>query len=261
MSNQSNAQRVKEREAALRQLLSERIAFLDGGMGTEIQQYKLSEEDFRGDRFKDHQGDLKGNNDLLVITRPDVIANVHRSFLEAGSDIIETNTFNATKISQADYHMESLVPELNVKAAQLCRKVADEFMAENPDRQVFVAGGLGPTNRTASLSPDVNNPGYRAINFNQLKEAYYEQAKNLVEGGVDTLLIETIFDTLNAKAAIFACYDLFDELGYKLPIQISVTITDRSGRTLSGQTVEGFWASVAHARPLCLLYTSPSPRD
>ncbi|KAF0095163.1 MAG: methionine synthase [Puniceicoccaceae bacterium 5H] len=250
MSNQSNAQRVKEREAALRQLLSERIAFLDGGMGTEIQQYKLSEEDFRGDRFKDHQGDLKGNNDLLVITRPDVIANVHRSFLEAGSDIIETNTFNATKISQADYHMESLVPELNVKAAQLCRKVADEFMAENPDRQVFVAGGLGPTNRTASLSPDVNNPGYRAINFNQLKEAYYEQAKNLVEGGVDTLLIETIFDTLNAKAAIFACYDLFDELGYKLPIQISVTITDRSGRTLSGQTVEGFWASVAHARPL-----------
>lgn len=250
MTDQSNAQRVKAREAALRKLLSQRIVFLDGGMGTEIQRYKLEENDFRGERFQDHEGDLKGNNDLLVITRPDVIANIHRSFLEAGSDIIETNTFNSTSISQADYHLEHLVPELNVTAAQLCRKVADDFMAEHPDRQVFVAGGLGPTNRTASLSPDVNNPGFRAINFEQLKTAYYEQAKGLVEGGVDTLLIETIFDTLNAKAAIFACYDLFDDLGYSLPIQISVTITDRSGRTLSGQTVEAFWASIAHAKPL-----------
>lgn len=237
------------REAALRRALEERVLVLDGGMGTEIQRYKLTEADFRGERWADYDRELKGNNDLLVLTKPEVIAEIQRSFLEAGSDIIETNTFNATVISQADYGLESCARELNVAAAQLSREVADTFMAEHPGRDVFVAGGLGPTNRTASMSPDVNRPGFRAVSFDDLRAAYKEQAEGLLEGGVDTLLIETIFDTLNAKAAIFAVEEVFAERGYRVPVQLSVTITDAAGRTLSGQTIGAFWASVAHARP------------
>jgi len=223
---------------------------LDGAMGTSIQAFRLSEAEFRGERFADHPKDLRGNNDLLVLTQPQVIAQIHRSFLDAGADIIETNTFNSTSISQADYGLEASAYELNVAAARLAREVAEAFMAEHPDREVFVAGGIGPTNRTASMSPDVNNPGFRAVTFEDLRLAYYEQAKGLVEGGADTLLVETIFDTLNAKAAIFALENLFDDLGFRVPVQLSVTITDAAGRTLSGQTVEAFWNSVAHARPL-----------
>jgi len=237
------------REEKLRTLFAQRIALFDGAMGTMIQRHKLDEAAYRGERFADHAAPLKGNNDLLTLTQPDVIRDIHRAFIEAGTDIIETNTFNATTISQADYELEALVPELNEAAARLAREVAAE-MEEKSGRPIFVAGAIGPTNRTASLSPDVNRPGYRAVTFQELRDAYYEQAAALVKGGVDSLLIETIFDTLNAKAAIFACLDLFDELGYTVPLQLSVTITDASGRTLSGQTTEAFWISVAHARPL-----------
>ena len=237
------------REAKLRALFAQRILLFDGAMGTMIQRHKLDEDAYRGTRFADHAHPLKGNNDLLTLTQPDIIREIHQAFVDAGSDIIETNTFNATSISQADYHLEPLVAELNEASARLAREVADATEAKT-GRPVFVAGAIGPTNRTASLSPDVNRPGYRAVTFNQLKDAYYEQAAALVLGGADTLLIETIFDTLNAKAAIFACLDLFDELGFTVPIQLSVTITDASGRTLSGQTTEAFWNSVSHARPL-----------
>jgi 5-methyltetrahydrofolate--homocysteine methyltransferase len=234
----------------LRQLLEERILFLDGAMGTMIQRYKLDESDFRGDRFKTHPKDLKGNNDLLNLTRPDIIAGIHRKYLEAGADIIETNTFNSTRISQADYGLENIAYELNKSAAGIARKMADEFMSRSTGRKCFVAGALGPTNKTASMSPDVNNPAFRAVSFQELVDAYYEQVRGLVDGGVDILLPETTFDTLNLKAAIFAIEKFFDEYPVRLPVMLSVTITDASGRTLSGQTVEAFWYSVMHAKPL-----------
>jgi 5-methyltetrahydrofolate--homocysteine methyltransferase len=236
----------------LEELLKERILFMDGAMGTMIQRYKLEEEDFRGDRFTDHPIDLKGNNDLLCISGPEIISEIHRSYLEAGADIIETNTFNANSISQADYNLESFVTEININAARLAKEASEKFMADNPGRKTFVAGALGPTTRAASMSPDVNNPAFRSVTFEDLTEAYYEQARALVEGGIDILLAETTFDTLNLKAAIFAVHTLLDELDQKIPFMLSVTITDASGRTLSGQTVEAFWNSVRHAKPLSI---------
>ncbi|MCP1674005.1 5-methyltetrahydrofolate--homocysteine methyltransferase [Natronocella acetinitrilica] len=229
--------------------LASRILILDSGMGTMIQQYPLEEADFRGERFADHPCDLKGNNDLLVLTKPEVIREIHDRNLAAGADILETNTFSSTTIAQADYQMEHLAYELNVAAARLAKEACDAAMAENPDQPRYVAGALGPTNRTGSISPDVNNPGYRNTSFEQLRAAYLEAARGLVDGGSDLLLIETIFDTLNAKAAIYAIEELFDELGHRLPVMISGTITDASGRTLSGQTTEAFWNSVRHAEP------------
>lgn len=219
---------------------------LDGAMGTMIQRHVLEEADFRGARFKDHKYLLKGNNDLLSITRPDIIKDIHWQYFEAGADIAETNTFSSTTIAQADYHLESIAYELNVQSAKIAKEVAEEFTKKNPDKPRFVAGAIGPTNRTLSLSPDVNNPGYRAITFDQLKEAYKEQAKGLIDGGADLLLVETIFDTLNAKACLFAIQELFEEIGKKLPIMVSGTITDASGRTLSGQTTDAFLISVSH---------------
>jgi len=235
---------------ALQQALKERILILDGGMGTMIQSYRLEEQDYRGKRFADWPSDVKGNNDLLVLTRPDVIGAIEKEYLDAGADILETNTFNATQVSQADYGMEELVYELNVEGARLARQVADAKTLETPDRPRFVAGVLGPTSRTCSLSPDVNNPGYRNVTFDELVENYTEATKGLIEGGADLILIETIFDTLNAKAAIFAVQGVFEEIGFELPIMISGTITDASGRTLSGQTTEAFWNSVRHAKPI-----------
>ena len=223
---------------------------LDGAMGTMIQRAGLTETDFRDENLRNHACDLKGNNDLLCITRPDVILDIHRAYLEAGSDIIETNTFNATSVSQADYHTEHLVRDINYRAAKIAREAADEYTSLNPAKPRFVAGALGPTNKMASMSPDVNNPGYRAISFRELADAYYEQAEALMDGGVDIMLIETVFDTLNCKAAIFALKTLFENKGIELPIMISGTITDASGRTLSGQTAEAFYLSVAHARPV-----------
>ncbi|WOG25437.1 methionine synthase [Endozoicomonas sp. 8E] len=234
----------------LKEQLEKRILILDGAMGTMIQGYKLDEEDYRGERFAHHGCDLKGNNDLLSLTRPEIIKEIYQSYLDAGADILETNTFNATTIAMADYEMEHLVPEINRESARIAREVADAATAQNPDKPRFVAGVLGPTNRTASISPDVNNPGYRNTSFEALAIAYKEAALALIEGGSDIILIETIFDTLNAKAAIFAVKELFDELGYELPIMISGTITDASGRTLSGQTTEAFWNSVQHANPI-----------
>jgi 5-methyltetrahydrofolate--homocysteine methyltransferase len=242
----------RDRGLAFLDLLEERIAILDGAMGTMIQRYKLEEEDYRGDRFKDSKKDLKGNNDLLVFTRPDIIAKLHTDFLEAGSDILETNTFSATRIGQGDYGLEEIVPELNLEAAKLAKAAVAAFEKENPDRTCFVAGSIGPTNRTASMSPDVNRPEYRATSFEELRANYYEQAENLVQGGADLLLPETTFDTLNLKAALFAIEELFDKLGYRLPVIVSATITDNSGRTLSGQTVEAFWNSISQARPTCV---------
>jgi 5-methyltetrahydrofolate--homocysteine methyltransferase len=228
------------------QEIKQRVLVLDGAMGTMIQRYKLSEADYRGERFRDFHRDLKGNNDLLSLTQPNIIREIHNAYLEAGADIIETNTFNATAISQADYGMESLAYELNLASAKIARECADEFTLLNPAKPRFVAGALGPTNKTASLSPDVNDPGYRAITFEQLYSAYYTQAEGLLDGGVDTLLVETIFDTLNAKAALFAIQDLLEKRGIKIPVMVSGTITDLSGRTLSGQTVEAFLNSVSH---------------
>lgn len=228
--------------------LNERILIIDGAMGTMIQQYKLSEKDYRGERFKDWSSDLKGNNDLLCLTQPQIIKEIHKKYLEAGADIIETNTFNAQKISMADYHMEDLAYEINLAAA----KIAKEAVKES-GKNAWVAGAIGPMNKTLSLSPDVNNPGFRALTFDDAMNAYYEQVKGLVEGGVDLLLIETIFDTLNAKAAIFAIKKYFrDTKQNVLPIMISGTITDASGRTLSGQTLEAFYTSVIHAHPLSI---------
>ncbi|MFK8009469.1 MAG: methionine synthase [Saprospiraceae bacterium] len=230
----------------IHKIAKERILVLDGAMGTMIQEYQLEEKDYRGERFADFHLDIKGNNDLLSITRPDVIEAIHKAYLEAGSDIIETNTFSATSIAQADYEMEELAYEMNLESAKAARRAADFYTEKTPEKPRFVAGAFGPTNRTASLSPDVNNPGYRAVTFDQLKDAYYEQARGLMDGGVDLLLVETIFDTLNAKAALYAIDQLFDERGEKLPIMVSGTITDASGRTLSGQTAEAFWISVSH---------------
>ncbi|WP_417781243.1 methionine synthase [Stutzerimonas xanthomarina] len=235
---------------ALQQALQQRILILDGGMGTMIQSYKLEESDYRGERFADWPQDLKGNNDLLILTRPDAISAIEKAYFDAGADIVETNTFNATRVSQADYGMEELVYELNVEGARLAREAADAKTAETPDRPRFVAGVLGPTSRTCSLSPDVNNPGYRNVTFDELVENYSEATRGLIEGGSDLILIETIFDTLNAKAAIFAVQGVFEEIGFELPIMISGTITDASGRTLSGQTTEAFWNSVRHAKPI-----------
>ncbi len=248
---------------SIREYLKEKILIIDGAMGTMIQQYKLEEKDYRGERFKDWHKDVKGNNDLLSITQPQIVEEIHLEYLEAGADIIETNTFSSTSIAQADYDMQSLAYELNVEAAKCARKAIERFnksrnnSANNP---IFIAGAIGPTNKTLSLSPDVNNPGYRAVTFDQVADSYLEQIKGLVDGGVDLLLIETIFDTLNAKAAIYAIKKFFAE-NYKffnngadeeLPIMISGTITDASGRTLSGQTLEAFYISVSHARPLSI---------
>lgn len=238
--------------ADLEMLLAERILIMDGAMGTMIQQEKLEEEDFKGDHFRNHSCELKGNNDLLCLTRPDVIKKIHQSYFEAGSDIVETNTFSATSIAMADYNLEEIVPELNIAAAKLAREAADEAMAKDPSRPRFVAGAIGPTNRTASLSPDVNDPALRNVSFDQLVEAYFAQTKALVEGGVDLLLPETTFDTLNLKAAIFAIENYFESLGRRIPVILSITITDASGRTLSGQTAEACWNSIAHSKPLAV---------
>lgn len=235
--------------AALEKAARERILIIDGAMGTMIQKRKPSEEDYRGERFKDWNSDIKGNNDLLVLTQPDMIREIHEEYLEAGADILETNTFNAQRISMADYHMEEFSYEMNVEAAKIARLAADKYNKLTPQKPRFVAGAVGPTNRTASLSPDVNNPGYRNVNFDTLREAYKEQVKGLIEGGADIILIETIFDTLNAKAAGYATLEAFDEMGIELPIMLSGTITDRSGRTLSGQTGEAFWYSMRHLKP------------
>lgn len=232
----------------LQDLSQQKIIILDGAMGTMIQRYKLEESDFRGDRFANHSGDLKGNNDLLCITRPEIIEEIHYQYLCAGADIIETNTFNAQRISLADYHMEELAYELNVEAARCAKKAVERYQKENPSAtRKFIAGAVGPTNRTASLSPDVNDPGFRAITYDQLVEAYSEQIKGLLDGGVDALLIETIFDTLNAKAALYAAMEICDERDIDVPLMISGTITDASGRTLSGQTAEAFFISMSHA--------------
>lgn len=226
--------------------LQKRILILDGAMGTMIQRYNLTEEDFRGERFKDWKHLLKGNNDLLSITRPDIIAQIHKEYLEAGADIVETNTFSGTTIAMADYGMEELVYELNYKSAKIAREVCDEMTHNTPEKPRFVAGSIGPTNRTASLSPDVNDPGYRAITFEDLRIAYKQQAEALLDGGADILLVETIFDTLNAKAALFAIDEINEERNIHIPIMVSGTITDASGRTLSGQTAEAFLISVSH---------------
>lgn len=230
----------------LQELLEKRILILDGAMGTMIQGYELEEEDYRAGWFEDHKTPLKGNNDLLSLTRPHIIKEIHAQYFEAGADIIETNTFSGTSIAQSDYSLETAVYDINYHSARIAKEVAVEFTKAEPHKPRFVAGAIGPTNRTASLSPDVNRPGYRAITFNQLVEAYSEQVRALMEGGVDILLVETIFDTLNAKAAVFAIETVFEELGVKLPIMISGTITDASGRTLSGQTVEAFYISLSH---------------
>ncbi|AZI39077.1 homocysteine S-methyltransferase family protein [Epilithonimonas vandammei] len=226
--------------------LVERILILDGAMGTMIQRYNFTEEDYRGERFKDWKSPLKGNNDLLSLTQPEAIEEIHRKYLLAGADIIETNTFSGTTIAMADYHMEDLVYELNYESAKIAKKVCAEFTAQNPDKPRFVAGSIGPTNRTASLSPDVNDPGYRAITFDELRVAYKQQAEALLDGGSDILLVETIFDTLNAKAALFAIDEIREERNIKIPIMVSGTITDASGRTLSGQTADAFLISVSH---------------
>jgi len=226
--------------------INKRILILDGAMGTMLQRYNFSEEDFRGERFKSFPHSLKGNNDLLSLTQPKAIQDIHAQYFEAGADIVETNTFSGTTIGMADYHLEDLVYELNFESARIARKVADEFTAKNPDQPRFVAGSIGPTNRTASMSPDVNDPGFRAVSFDDLRIAYKQQVEALIDGGVDLLLVETIFDTLNAKAALFAIEEVKDERKIDIPIMVSGTITDASGRTLSGQTVEAFLISISH---------------
>lgn len=230
----------------IQEILLKRILVLDGAMGTMIQRHTLTEEDFRGEKFKDHKHPLKGNNDLLSITRPDIIKDIHRKYFAAGADIAETNTFSSTTIAQADYHLEDAVYELNYQSAKIAKEVADEFTAAEPDKPRFVAGSIGPTNKTASISPDVNNPGYRGVSFDELAAAYKQQAKALIDGGVDILMVETVFDTLNAKAALFGISELFEEIGKEIPIMVSGTITDASGRTLSGQTTQAFLISLEH---------------
>ena len=235
--------------AALEKAASERILIIDGAMGTMIQRHKPTEETYRGARFKDWHRDVKGNNELLSLTQPAIIQDIHDQYFAAGADIAETNTFGAQVISQADYGMEALSYEMNVESAKLARKAAGIWTKKQPGKPRFVAGAVGPTNRTASISPQVNDPGYRNVNFDELRAAYKDQVKGLIEGGSDIIIIETIFDTLNAKAAGFATLEAFDEVGIELPIMISGTITDRSGRTLSGQTAEAFWYSMRHLRP------------
>ena len=232
--------------STIKEEIQKRILVLDGAMGTMLQAYKFSEEDFRGERFKDYPTPLQGNNDLLSITQPEAIKEVHAKFLEVGADIIETNTFSATTIAMADYQMEDLVYELNFQSAKIARETADDFTRREPDKPRFVAGSMGPTNRTASMSPDVNDPGFRAVTFDDLRIAYKEQAEALIDGGVDLLLVETVFDTLNAKAALFAIEEIKAERNIDIPIMLSGTITDASGRTLSGQTAEAFLISVSH---------------
>ncbi len=242
----------EQRIAALKAAIRERILIIDGAMGTMIQRHKLGEAEYRGARFADWPSDIKGNNDLLVLSQPEIIRDIHEAYFEAGADIIETNTFNAQRISMADYGMEDLSYEMNVAAAHLARLAADKWTAKTPDRPRFVAGAIGPTNRTASISPDVNNPGYRNVTFDELVTAYSEQTRALIEGGCDAILIETIFDTLNAKAAGFAVLSVFEEVGVELPVMLSGTITDLSGRNLSGQTPEAFWYSMRHLRPFSI---------
>ncbi len=237
---------MKDRTEILEKALKERILILDGAMGTMIQRHKLEEDDYRGERFKDAEKPLKGNNDLLSITRPEIIKDIHRLYFEAGADIAETNTFSGTTIAQADYGLEDAVYDINFESANIAREVADELTKKEPNKPRFVAGSMGPTNRTASLSPDVNDPGFRAITFDELRIAYKQQAQGLIDGGADILMVETVFDTLNAKAALFAIEEIFDETGNRLPIMVSGTITDASGRTLSGQTAEAFLISVSH---------------
>ena len=236
------------RAQQLPEILKQRIVILDGAMGTMIQRYKLTEADYRGARFTEHHVDVKGNNELLLLTRPDVIREIHEQYLAAGADLIETNTFGATSVAQEDYDMAELAYEMNVVAAQIARAACDQY--STPDKPRFVAGAFGPTPRTASISPDVNDPGARNIDYEQLRAAYYEQGKGLLDGGADVFLVETIFDTLNAKAALFAIEQLFEDTGERLPVLISGTVTDASGRILSGQTVEAFWYSLRHAKPL-----------
>lgn len=244
-NNTTNSQKLYD-------LVNDKILVMDGAMGTMLQQEGLTEEDFRGSQFKDWPCDLRGNNDILSITRPDVITKVHNLFLEAGADIIETNSFNGTTISQADYQAESITRDINLAAARVARAAADAYSLKTPEKPRFVAGSIGPTNKTLSVSPDVNNPGYREVSFDQVKQAYRAQVDALVEGGVDIILIETVFDTLNAKAAIMATLEAFDDLGYRLPIMLSCTVTDMSGRNLSGQTIDAFWYSVRHAKPFSI---------
>lgn len=231
----------------LTEALKKRILILDGAMGTMIQRYKLEEDDFRKGWFENHDKPLKGNNDLLVLTRPEIIKEIHAAYFEAGADIVETNTFSGTTIAQADYGLEDYVYEINFQGAKLAREVADEFTSKNPDKPRFVAGSIGPTNRTASISPDVNDPGFRNTNYDLLVEAYELQTKALIEGGCDILLVETVFDTLNAKAALFAIQNVYEKMNVSLPIMVSGTITDASGRTLTGQTTEAFLISIQHA--------------
>jgi 5-methyltetrahydrofolate--homocysteine methyltransferase len=238
------------RAQALPEILKNRIAILDGAMGTMVQRFKLSEADYRGERFKDFPKDVKGNNELLSLTRPDVIRDIHEGYLAAGADLIETNTFGATTVAQADYDMQHLAREMNLQSAKLARAACDKF--STPDKPRFVVGALGPTPKTASISPDVNDAGARNVTFEELRAAYYEQVEALVEGGSDVLLVETIFDTLNAKAALFAIEEFFEASGQRLPLIISGTVTDASGRILSGQTVTAFWHSVRHAQPLAI---------
>lgn len=226
--------------------VKERILVLDGAMGSLIQTYKLEEEDFRGERFKDHSHPLKGNNDLLALVRPDILKEIHCLYLDAGADILETNTFSGTTIAQADYALEDAVYDINFHSAKVAKEAADEYTAKNPDKPRYVAGSIGPTNRTLSISPDVNDPGFRAVTWDEVVIAYKEQVGALIDGGVDVILVETIFDTLNAKACLFAIDEVFEEKGVKLPIMVSGTITDASGRTLSGQTAEAFLTSVSH---------------
>jgi 5-methyltetrahydrofolate--homocysteine methyltransferase len=242
----------EQRIAALSAAAAKRILIIDGAMGTMVQKLKLDEAAYRGERFADHAKPLQGNHDMLVLTQPQAIAGIHDAYLEAGADIICTDTFNAQRISQADYGLEGSVSQMNAAAARLAREAADAWTERTPDQPRFVAGALGPTNRTASISPDVNNPGFRNVSFDELAEAYGEQARALVEGGVDLILIETVFDTLNAKAAGFAVMQVFDELGVEVPLIVSGTITDRSGRTLSGQTAEAFYFSVRHLKPFAV---------
>ncbi len=244
------ARRPYTRGAQLPEIMRERIVVLDGAMGTMIQRYKLTEADYRGSRFVAHHKDLKGNNELLQLTKPEVIREIHENYLKAGADLIETNTFGATTVAQDDYDLPEVAYEMNVAAARLARAACDKY--STPDQPRFAAGAIGPTPRTASISPDVNDPGARNVHFEALRQAYYDQAKALLEGGVDVILIETIFDTLNAKAAIFAVDQLFEDTGERLPIIISGTVTDASGRILSGQTVGAFWHSVRHAHPLAI---------
>ena len=243
---------LETRCAALDKIVRDRILILDGAMGTMIQRHKLTEEGYRGTRFADFHTDIQGNNDILSLTQPDIIRDIHAEYLRAGSDIIGTNTFSSTTIAQADYDMEHLAYELNFHGARLAREACDAAEAEDPDRPRYVAGALGPTNRTASISPDVNDAGLRNVTYDDLREAYVEATRGLIDGGTDIILIETVFDTLNAKAAIHGVLDVFEETGNPLPLMISGTLTDKSGRTLSGQTTEAFWNSVRHARPFAV---------